>query len=318
MPKDIDPCAPDESVVYDETPPPPYRTSRRGEPRPSLDQSANPYLTFVGRALSALAGKGPAHQPRPDWFATLLQRQRDLDRHGSLHLEQRVEVLCLHRVGHFLRMAERHRRQNRQVICFSAALALCCAPRRGTQARRVALATMASVPGLPSALSSLVGKLEAGALDPTADRSEILSTLGGVFSAPAAAGGEPPRHRGKLLTRWRDICDAIGVPADQSRSVRKLNESSEGPIRSWGRGRPVECWEEELKEWWADRERVHRGAEERRRSKDAEFSRENLKPYGSRGEVIASADDYAAYTVKERPNYSGKLGKERQTGTKKT
>jgi hypothetical protein len=114
----------------------------------------------------------------------------------------------------------------------------------------------------------------------------------------------------KLLRGWKDICAAVEMDHTQSQTLKRLNAEAVGPIKSRGPGKLPEVWEDELRSWWADRERKHDQMQQAAISLKAEFAGE--KPFGRSGSVIPTDASYDGNPVKKRRKDFG-LAKKKQS-----
>ena len=114
------------------------------------------------------------------------------------------------------------------------------------------------------------------------------------------AGGKAGKPR-EMLRGWKDICAHVGLPPDRRRSVKLLNETQGGPIRSLGRGKPPEVWNDDLLKWWEDQEGRHQTLQEKQKSSQATVSDSFV--YGHKGEtVIPKAAMYVRKRRKKKDN----------------
>jgi hypothetical protein len=89
-----------------------------------------------------------------------------------------------------------------------------------------------------------------------------------------------------MLTTWRAILDALGLKNTETdrRTVRRLNETLDGPIRTGGSGEQPLVDKTKLLAWWADLERLYDEKQQRKRNKRATV--EGRHNCGRTGEVV--------------------------------
>jgi len=95
--------------------------------------------------------------------------------------------------------------------------------------------------------------------------------------------GKAARPR-EMLRGWKDICGALGVPHDEWRSLRLMNETQSGPIKSLGRGKKPEVWSDDLRKWWHDQEARHQALQEKHASTSATL--DSSFEYGRKSETV--------------------------------
>jgi hypothetical protein len=81
--------------------------------------------------------------------------------------------------------------------------------------------------------------------------------------APPPTGTVAPR---RLIRGWKELCNKVGLKYADRRMLHRLSASQSGPIRTLGRGRPPEAWEDALITWWNDQEKRHAAVRERQES----------------------------------------------------
>jgi hypothetical protein len=104
------------------------------------------------------------------------------------------------------------------------------------------------------------------------------------------------------LCSWREILTALKRKNNsQSLStVKRLNKSMGGPIKTGGRGAQPQVDKAKLLAWWCDLDRLHE--EQQQRRQDSAATVENRHNYGRNGEVV--------------PDISGGVKRRRRAGPK--
>ena len=97
-------------------------------------------------------------------------------------------------------------------------------------------------------------------------------------------GGGKTRAPRNMLRGWKDICDAVGVRYGERRSLRLMNETQSGPIKSLGRGKKPEVWSDDLEQWWHDQEARHQALQEKQASTSATL--DSSFEYGRKSETV--------------------------------
>ena len=99
----------------------------------------------------------------------------------------------------------------------------------------------------------------------------------------ADSGGDVRKPR-KMLRGWKDICEALGVPYDERRSLRLMNETQDGLIKSLGKGKKPEVWSDDLENWWHDQEARHEALRQKQASASATLG--DSFEYGRKREIV--------------------------------
>lgn len=119
---------------------------------------------------------------------------------------------------------------------------------------------------------------------------EIQNEAKRVLDARISGQAKPstfPRNRGRLLRGWKQICQVLKQKTEfdsNSRVLKRLSKTQGGPIRSLGKGRLPEVFQDDLLNWFSDQEGRLNALREKSRSTRA--SLQEATPYGRSGEKV--------------------------------
>jgi hypothetical protein len=104
-----------------------------------------------------------------------------------------------------------------------------------------------------------------------------------------ARQGRPTRganldELGTLLRGWKEICKTIGWDPKQHRALKRLNGTLEGPIQTFGQGRPPQVFKNELLAWLVNLQQRYDASQQTQKARQLCFK--DPLPYGRKGEAV--------------------------------